>query len=159
MIRRPSLPGHRSRVGARRRGADWDGSIERTGDLRTNVGADFQANTMGATSGSGIGTSGFAPANWIALTANAGAPAAGDTTLTGELAGTLARAQAAFSHTTSAASYSLSKTFTSDQTVVVAKIGVFNASSAGTMVFETLLNATASLVSGDQLTVTETVSM
>lgn len=162
MNRRPSLPGHRSRAGARRYGADWDGSIERRGDLRTNGGADFQANVMGATSGTGIGTGTFAPANYIALTANATAPAATDTTLTGELAGTLARAQATFSHTTGAASYSLQKTFTCDAGntgVVVAKIGVFNASSAGTMVFETLLNATATLVTGDQLTVTETVSL
>lgn len=115
---------------------------------------------MGATSGTGIGTGAFAPANYIGLTANATAPAAGDTTLTGEIAsGTLVRAQATYSHTTGAASYTLQKTFTSDQTVVIAKIGVFNASSAGTMMFETVLNATASLVSGDQLTVTETVNI
>jgi hypothetical protein len=43
--------------------------------------------------------------------------------------------------------------------VTIAKIGVFNASTSGTMVFETLLNATATLVNGDQLTVTETVSL
>lgn len=128
--------------------------------LRTNVGTDFQAQVMGATSGTGIGTSGFAPANYIALTANNSAAAAGDTTLTGEIgSGTLVRAQATYAHTTSAASYTLTKTFTSDQTVTIAKIGVFNAASTGTMVFETLLNATASLVSGDQLTVTETVSL
>lgn len=129
-------------------------------DLRTNAGADFQANVMGATSGTGIGTGTFAPANYIGLTANATAPAASDTTLTGEIgSGTLVRVQATFAHTTGASTYTLTKTFTSDQTVVVAKIGVFNASSAGTMVFETLLSATASLVSGDTLTVTETVTM
>jgi hypothetical protein len=115
---------------------------------------------MGATSGTGIGTSTFAPANYIGVTANATAPAAADTTLTGEVSsGTLIRAQATYAHTTGASSYTLTKTFTSDQTIVIAKIGVFNASSAGTMVFETLLSATASLVSGDQLTITETVNI
>ena len=106
------------------------------------------------------GTSAYKSANYIGLTANATAPAATDTSLTGEIAsGTLTRAVAVYAHTTGAASYTLTKTFTSDQSVTIAKIGVFNASSAGTMVFETLLNATATLVSGDQLTITETVSL
>lgn len=125
--------------------------------MRTNAGTDFQALVMGGAS-NGTGTS--APANYIGLTANSTAPAAADTTLTGEIAsGSLVRAQATYSHTTGAASYTLQKTFTSDQTVVIAKIGVFNAATGGTMVFETLLNATASLVSGDQLTITETVNL
>lgn len=127
-------------------------------DLRTNAGADFQSRVMADTASTGTGS--YAAANYIGLTANATAPAATDTTLTGEIAsGTLTRAQAAYSHTTGAASYQLQKTFTSDQSVTIAKIGVFNASSGGTMVFETLLSATATLVSGDQLTVTETVSL
>lgn len=158
MIPRNPLPGHRSRAGARRRGADWDGSIERHADLRTNAGADFQAGVMSSTASTGTGS--YAPANYIGLTANATAPAAADTTLTGEITtGALARAQATYSHTTGTASYTLQKTFTSDQSVTVAKIGIFNASTGGTMVFETLLNASATLVSGDQLTVTETVSL
>jgi hypothetical protein len=115
---------------------------------------------MGATSGTGIGTSTFAPANYIGVTANSSAAVATDTTLTGEVAsGTLIRVQATYAHTTSAASYTLTKTFTSDQTIVIAKIGVFNAATVGTMVFETLLSSTASLVSGDQLTITETVNI
>ena len=122
--------------------------------LRTNAGTDFQAAVMSGTAAQP------AAANYIGLTANATAPAAGNTTLTGEIAsGTLARAQAAYAHTNGTATYTLIKTFTSDQTVTIAKIGVFNAAAAGTMVFETLLNATAALVSGDQLTVTETVTL
>jgi hypothetical protein len=102
------------------------------------------------------------PAVWIGLTANSGAPAAGTTSLTGEItSGTLARALATYAHTGGTATYTLTKTWTSDQTVVIAKIGVFNAGpgTGGTIVFETLLNATASLVSGDQLQVTETVTL
>lgn len=105
------------------------------------------------------GTPGAA-ATYIGVTADTTAPAAGDTTLTGEITtGTLARAVAAYAHTTGTASYTLTKTFTSDQTVVLAKIGVFTASSGGTMAFETLLNTTVALASGDQVAITETVNL
>lgn len=128
--------------------------------MRTNAGADFQARVMGDGSAAGAGTGAMRPADYIGLTANNTAPAAGNTSLTGEIAaGTLARAQATYAHTNGTNTYTLTRTFTSDQSVTIAKIGVFNAASAGTMVFETLLNATATLVSGDQLQITETVTL
>lgn len=127
-------------------------------ELRTNNGRDFQARVMSDTASTGTGS--YAPAVYIGLTANTPAPAAGDTTLTGEVTtGTLARAAAIYAHTSGTASYTLTKTFTSDQSIVVAKIGVFNAASSGTMVFESLLNEVATLVSGDQLALTETVTL
>lgn len=127
--------------------------------MRTNGGADFQAAQMGGTAATS--------AQYIALTANSSAPVATDTTLTAEIAtggGGLVRAVATYAHTTGAASYTLSKTFTANGSdslpVVIAKIGVFNASSAGTMVFETLLATTATLsASGDSVAITETVSI
>lgn len=105
--------------------------------------------------------------NYIALTANSTAPAASNTTLTGEITtagGGLVRAQAAFAHTGGTNTYTLTKTFTGNGSdsypVTIAKIGIFNAASAGTMGFETLLNATATLtVSGDNVTVTDTVTI
>jgi hypothetical protein len=101
--------------------------------MRTNAGRDFQARVMGDTASTGTGS--YAPACYIGLTANSTAPAAGDTTLTGEIAsGTLTRAQATYAHTNGTNTYTLTKTFTSDQSVTIAKIGVFNASSSGTMV-------------------------
>lgn len=120
---------------------------------------------MGDTASTGTGA--YKSAQYIGLTADATAPAAGDTTLTGEvITGTLVRAAAVFAHTTGAATYTLTKTFTSDQTVTINKIGVFNgagpggaASTSNTLVFETALNAAASLVSGDQLQITETVTL
>lgn len=127
-------------------------------ELRTNAGRDFQARVMGDTASTGTGV--YASGTYIGLTADTATPLSGDTTLTGEVtSGTLARAQAIYAHTNGTASYTLTKTFTSDQSVVIAKIGVFNASSGGTMVFESLLNATATLVSGDQLQITETVTL
>lgn len=128
--------------------------------MRTNAGRDFQANVMGGGQLAGAGTGAMRPADYIGLTANNTAEAAGSTTLTGEIAsGTLIRAQAAYSHTNGTATYTLVKTFTSDQTITINKIGVFNASTGGTLVFETMLNAPGALVSGDQLTVTETVTL
>lgn len=105
--------------------------------------------------------------NYMALTANATAPAAGNTTLTGEIAtagGGLVRAQAAFAHTNGTSTFTLSKTFTANGTdalpVTIAKIGIFNASSVGTMGFETLLSATATLsASGDNVTITDTFTI
>lgn len=48
--------------------------------MKTNAGHDFQAKQMaGAASATAV-------AKWMALTANVTAPAAGDTTLTGEIA-------------------------------------------------------------------------
>lgn len=126
--------------------------------MRVNSGRDWQARIMGDTSSSGSGP--YAPGNFIGLTSDNAAPLASDTVLPNEVTvGSLARAQATYAHTTGTASYTLTKTFTSDQSVTIYKIGVFNAPAAGTLVFETLLNAAAVLVSGDQLQVTETVTL
>lgn len=126
--------------------------------MRTNSGRDFQARVMGDTASTGTGA--YAPAVYMALTANTTPPSATDTALPGEItSGTLARGQATYAHTNGTASYTLTKTFTSDQTVQVAKIGVLNAPTGGTLVFETLLNAPASLVTGDQVQITETVTL
>lgn len=133
--------------------------------LRTNAGADHQARVMADTASTGTGS--YAAANYIAVTANTTAPAAGDTTLTGEIAtagGGLLRAQAVYAHTNGTSTYTLTKTFTANGSdslpVTLGKIGVFNASSAGSMVFTTLISPTATLsASGDAVTITETVTM
>jgi hypothetical protein len=107
-----------------------------------------------------------AGAPFMALTANATAPAGSDTTLAGEITtagGGLIRKLATYAHTSGAASYTLTGVFTANGSdslpVTVAKMGGFNSLTGGTMAFETLLNATATLtVSGDQLTTTQTVT-
>lgn len=103
---------------------------------------------------------------WMALTANTTATALTDTTLAGEIAtagGGLIRKVATYAHTTGAASYTLTASYTANGSdvlpVTVAKMGAFNSASGGRMPFETLLNSTATLSSsGDALTVTDTVS-
>lgn len=117
---------------------------------------------MGNAGATGAGTGTQRPADYIALSTDAATPAAGDTTLTGELTGSgLQRAQATYAHTAGAATYTLSKTFTSaDGTArTINKIAVFNAASTGTMVFETLVPSPPTLLSGDTLTITETVNL
>jgi hypothetical protein len=128
--------------------------------LFTNAGRDVVAAQVS-------GAGGTAVLKYMALTANATSPAAGDTTLTAEIAtggGGLVRAVAAYAHTGGTATYTLSKTFTANGSdtlpVTIAKIGVFDASSSGNMGFETLLSSTATLsASGDALTVTDTITL
>lgn len=110
---------------------------------------------------------GGAPVWYMALTANSTAPAATDTTLTGEITtsgGGLVRKLATYAHTAGTNTYTLTGTFTANGSdslpVTVAKIGTFNSITSGQMLHETLLSATATLsASGDALTITQTVSM
>jgi hypothetical protein len=130
--------------------------------LLTNAGYDYFAKQGGgAASNSAIAVN-------MALTANVTAPAAGDTTLTGEITtagGGLVRAAAAYAHTAAASTYTLTKTFTANGTdalpVTIGKMGLFDASpSGGNMPFETLISPTVTLsASGDAITVTETVTL
>lgn len=131
------------------------------------------ATPTGAAASTPSGTSTFiifgeAPVFYMALTANGSAPAGGDTALTGEIttAG-LKRQAAAYAHTTSATTYTLTGSYTAQSgdvgsPVTVAKIGTFDTltGATGIMLHETLLSATATLsAAGDQLTVTQTVTM
>ena len=126
--------------------------------MRTNAGRDLQARQMGDTASSATGV--YAPANFIGLTSNANAPTAASTALTGEITGgTLARKKGVYAHTNGTNSYTVTATFIADQSVTVNKVGVFNAATGGTLAFESLLNAPAVLVSGDQVQITETVTL
>lgn len=128
--------------------------------MRTDAGRDHQARVMGDGSAVGAGTGDMRPADYIGLSADLDAPNASDTTLTGEIvAGTLVRAQATYAHTNGTNVYTLTRTFTSDQTVDIAKVGVFNDPTAGTLVFENLLGSAAPLISGDQVAITVTVTL
>jgi hypothetical protein len=126
------------------------------------AGRDWAASALGDTSGSRA-----AAADYMALTANATAPSAGDTTLTAEIAtggGGLIRKQATYAHTGGAATYTLTATFTANGSdslpVTVAKVGIFNASSSGAMPWSTLLSPTAVFSGvGDATTITQTITI
>lgn len=130
--------------------------------LKTNGGSDFQYNQMAGTA------SATAVGKWVGITANTTAPAATDTTLTGEITtagGGLIRKVSTPAHTTGVASYTLTTVFTANGTdslpVTIGKRGVFDQLAVGgTMIFETLVSPTATLsASGDNLTLTDTVTM
>lgn len=127
----------------------------------------------GAAAATPSGTTGYtllsasAAAYFMGLTANASAPGAGDVTLAAEIttaSGGLIRKICPTAHTASANSYTLTPVFTANGSdslpVTIAKIGV-SQSMVSTVrnLFQTLLNVTATLsASGDQLTITETVT-
>jgi hypothetical protein len=129
--------------------------------LKTNVGNDFQAAQMGGSA------SATAVAKFVGLTANVTAPAAGDTTLTAEIVtggGGLIRKAGTYAHTTSAASYTITTVFTVNGSdaipVTIGKRGIFDAVTAGQLVFESLVSPTATLSAvGDTLTLTDTISL
>lgn len=114
----------------------------------------------------------IAPWPFVGLSANA-SPSSSDTALTSEIVtsgGGLIRKPAPYAHTASATTYTLTPVFTANGSdslpVTVASIGVFQdvpstpTTAAGQPIFTTSLSATATLAaSGDQLTVTETVTM
>lgn len=126
------------------------------------AGKDFIAGALGDSSGSRP-----AAATYLGLTANTTSPASGDTTLTGEITtagGGLVRAVATYAHTGGASTYTLTKTFTANGSdslpVTVGKVGVFNASSSGTMPWSSLLSPTAQFsASGDSTAITETITI
>lgn len=128
----------------------------------TNAGKDYVAKQLaGAASATAV-------AKFVALTANATAPAAGDTTLTGEITtagGGLIRTTGIYAHTLGTASYTITSTFTANGTdalpVTVAKRGIFDQLAVGgTLVFETLVTPTAVFsAAGDALTLTDTISV
>lgn len=125
------------------------------------AGRDWSASALFDRSGARA-----AAADYIGVTASATAPAAGDTALAGEITtagGGLARKQAAYAHTTGAATSTLSATFTANANdalpVTLAKAGVFNAASGGAMPFSSLLAPTAPVNAvGDAVTITTTVT-
>ncbi len=110
---------------------------------------------------------GQAPAWWMALTENATAAAATDTFLTGELTTDgFSRAIATYSHTAAATTYSLNYLYTATGTRTINKMALFNAgfktlntADGGAMPFESAMPNPPTLVSGDTLSVTSTITI
>jgi len=122
-------------------------------NLRTNAGSDAQSSQMGNTSTQA------ASCNYIALTNDATAPSATDTTLTSEISTNgLGRAQGTYAHTTGTASFTVQKVFSATGTQASQKTGLFNASSSGTLCFENTYTQ-VTVNNGDTLTVTWTINI
>ena len=119
-------------------------------NLRTNAGINWQYGQMAG------GTA--AVCTYIALSNSGATPAATDTALASEITTNgLARALATPAHTSNATSYTLAYTFTAAGTQAAQNVGMFNASSSGTLCFENTFTQ-ASLAANDTLTVTWTIT-
>jgi len=111
-----------------------------------------------------VGYGGPASARFMALTTNASAASAANTTLTGEITNNGgARALATYAHTFGTATFTLQKAFSITGTLTaIHRMGLFTALSAAgadPMIFETVLNQDATVGNGDTLTVTDTLTV
>lgn len=124
-------------------------------NLLTNGGRDFfHVQCYGS---SGLGTNGT---NYVAVTATAVTPAAGDTTLSGELAvNGFTRAQGTVAHTngTNATTVTITFTATGTQNNVQAS-ALFTAVSSGTMSHEATFTST-NFATNDQLQIVWTLNL
>lgn len=103
------------------------------------------------------------PASWLAVTSDAVAPAASDTTLASEATTNgFARAVGTYSHTAAASTYQLQKLFTASGSLTVNKEAVFgacNPTGGGVMPFESAEPTPPALIAGDTLTQTVTITI
>lgn len=133
-----------------------------TVDQWYNPGTGAAGTTPNATASYQI-LPGQAPAYFLAVTSNVFAPANTDTTLAGELTTNgFTRALATYSHTAAANTYSLAHTWTASGTQTInneAVLGAVNTTAGGVMPFESAEPSPPTLVSGDTLTNTVTVTI
>jgi hypothetical protein len=121
------------------------------------------AGTTPASTSAFVILPGGPPAKFMALTADASAANAANVSLTGELTTNgLGRKICTYAHTLATATYTLQAVFSATGTQAgIHRLGIFPFASASSamMVFEAVLNADASVVNGDTLTVTDTVTV
>ncbi|MEM3386904.1 MAG: hypothetical protein QXN08_04445 [Nitrososphaerales archaeon] len=120
----------------------------------TNAGKDGIAKQIGSTSPHTNG------ANWIALSTNNGTPDATWTSIPDEItSGGLERAQGTYSHTNGTNTFQVQKTFTATATHTgVRMAGLFFGPNGGTLLAANTFSS-VNLISGDQLTVTWTITI
>lgn len=126
--------------------------------------ADGVGTTPAAANAFIIGAGGIASVRFMALSTNASAASATNTVLANEVtASGGGRALATYAHTMGAATSTLQKAYSITGTITsIHKMGLFCAlTSAGAdpMIFETVLNADATVVNGDTLTCTDTITV
>lgn len=125
---------------------------------------DTTGTTPASTNGFIIGRGGLASLRFMGLTTDSGAASASDLTLTSEITTNGgARAVATYAHTYGTNSLTLAKTFSITGTLTaIHKMGLFctlSAAGADPVVFEAALNADATVVNGDSLTVTDSITL
>jgi hypothetical protein len=126
--------------------------------------ADGVGTTPASTNAFILGAGGISSVRFMALTTNASAASAANTTLASEITtGGVARARATYAHAFGAATETLQKAYSvTGSFTSIHRMGLFAAlSSAGAdpMIFETVLNQDATVGNGDTLTVTDTITV
>lgn len=106
---------------------------------------------------------GQAPAEWLAVTADATTPTTADTVLTSEITtGGMARAVGTYAHTAAASTYTLVHLWTATSSFTInkeAQFGAATTTAGGVMPFESAEPSPPSLVSGDTLQNTITITV
>ncbi len=145
-------------VAVKRTGSDkWEQIMKFKKNLFTNAGRDLAHNQMYINTSAGTRGAGF-----IAVSAETTAPAAGDTTLAGEIAsGGLSRADAVTkTHTPGSNTSLVEHTFTASAGhTAVHKSGLFNASSGVTLAHAANFSSDVTLATNDQLKVSWTLTL
>ncbi len=100
----------------------------------------------------------------MALTTNASAASASNTTLASEITTSgCGRALATYAHTFGQATFTLQKAFSASGTLsAIHRMGLFaclTSAGADPLLFETVLSVDATVASGDTLTVTDTLTV
>lgn len=131
-------------------------------NIVTDVGFNFVRETLGCNGGEGAPCPASRPAacNYVAVTDATITPAAGDTTLSGEIAANgLSRAIGTFAKPSTYV-YTITKVFTATGTQSSRATGLFNAASTGTMCYEVNYTGGPVVVNNtDTLTVTWTITL
>lgn len=113
------------------------------------------AGTTPSTTGQYIILPGQNPAAWMAVTSDATGPSTADTTLASELTGSgFARAVGTYAHTAAATTYTLVHLWTATGTQTInkeAQFGACNPTGGGVMPFESAEPSPPTLVNGDTL--------
>lgn len=106
---------------------------------------------------------GQASAPWMGVTPTAITPSTADTALSGELSSNgFTRAVGTYAHTAAASTYTLIHLWTATGTETInaeAEFGACNITAGGVMPFESLVPSPPTLVSGDTLQITSTISL
>jgi hypothetical protein len=128
------------------------------------TGADGLGATPASTSSFIVAPGGIAAARFVALTTSATAAAAADTALATEITtGGCARALGTYAHTYGAATLTLTKAFAvTAGFTAIHKAGLFcclTSAGADPLLYETVLNADATVANGDTLTLTWTITL
>lgn len=123
--------------------------------------SDGTGTTPGSTNALHIAPGGISACRFMALTTNASAASASNTTLAGEITNNgAARALATYAHTYGNSTLTLQKAFSITGTITaIHRAGLFTAltaAGADPMIYETVLNVDATVANGDTLTVTWT---